>query len=291
LVALRSSERLAIAYFLYVALISPWFLREPWKTSLLALGIALGFWLASKTKPIIRDFAPLAATLAAYREMNWFTPAVRDHHLEQSWIAWDRLLLNHYGLRGALELTGPVLPGFLELCYLLVYGVGPAVVVAAILSEHRHKTDELWAAYLGGTLAAYALFPFFPSDPPRTVFAGQDLPNVVTWIRSVNLWIVGGYGIHSSVFPSAHVSSAFSAAWGLLTIFGKRSRAGWGMLAYACAVSVAVVYGRYHYAVDAAAGFAVSLMAFPAMKAVRWFNCRAQLPSSPKPERPIRREA
>jgi membrane-associated phospholipid phosphatase len=32
------------------------------------------------------------------------------------------------------------------------------------------------------------------------------------------------------------------------------------MLLYAVSVSVATVYGRYHYAVDAAAGFAVSLV-------------------------------
>ncbi len=72
----------------------------------------------------------------------------------------------------------------------------------------------------------------------------------------MNLWLVGDYGIHSSVFPSAHVSSAFSAAWALFGLLPERKRFGWGMLVYAVSVAVATVYGRYHYAADAVAGFA-----------------------------------
>ncbi|HEY4363140.1 MAG TPA: phosphatase PAP2 family protein [Bryobacteraceae bacterium] len=261
---LRSSEWLAIVYFLYVAAIAPFYIVAPWRALLLAAIIAGGFLLLSRGPQVLRDLAPLAATLAAYREMNWFTPAVQDHHLERSWIVWDRALLDGHGLRAAIESAGMLLPGYLELCYLLVYAVGPVVVAAAIFSERRHRTDHLWIAYLAGTLGAYALFPYFPSEPPRTVFAGEDLPHVVTVIRQLNLWIVGGYGIHSSVFPSAHVSSAFSAAWGLLAVMREKRWMGWTMLVYAVSVSIATVYGRYHYGVDAVAGFAVSLLAIPA---------------------------
>ncbi len=83
----------------------------------------------------------------------------------------------------------------------------------------------------------------------------------MTPLRRLNLAIVGGYGIHSSVFPSAHVSSAFSAAWGLLLFFKEKRWTGWAMLVYAASVAVATVYGRYHYAVDAVAGFAISMPA------------------------------
>src|SRR5580700_10837231 len=95
----RSSERLAIAYFVYVALIAPFYIDRPWRTSMVALAVAAGFWLTSLWKPIARDFAPLAATLTAYREMNWFSPAVHDHHLERAWVVWDRVLLDQDHLR------------------------------------------------------------------------------------------------------------------------------------------------------------------------------------------------
>jgi membrane-associated phospholipid phosphatase len=38
------------------------------------------------------------------------------------------------------------------------------------------------------------------------------------------------------------------------------------MAAYAALVSIATVYGRYHYGADVAAGFAVSLLAIPASR-------------------------
>jgi membrane-associated phospholipid phosphatase len=263
----RSSERLAVAYFLYIAVIAQFYIARPWRAWIVVAAVAAWFWLMGLWTPIARDFAPLGATLAAYREMDWLSSAPHDHHLEQAWVAWDRLVLDGGHLRAAIESAGPIVPGFLELCYLLVYAVGPAVVVAAIVHRRRDGTDRLWMAYLAGTLGAYALFPYFPSDPPRTVFLGADLPHVVTALRRLNLYIVGGYGIHSSVFPSAHVSSAFSAAWGLLKTIPEKRWIGWSMAAYAVMVSIATVYGRYHYGVDALAGFTVSLLAIPA---ARW---------------------
>jgi membrane-associated phospholipid phosphatase len=262
----RSSERLVIAYFLYVAAIAPFYIARPWRAVIVVVAVTAWLWLMGLWTPIARDLAPLGATLAAYREMDWFSSLPHDHHLEQAWVAWDRLVLDGYHLRAVIESAGAIVPGFLELCYLLVYGIGPAVVVAAILHSRRHRTDQLWMAYLAGTLGAYALFPYFPSDPPRVVFPAADLPHVVTVLRRLNLYIVGGYGIHSSVFPSAHVSSAFSASWGLLKTVPEKRWIGWSMAAYAVLVSIATLYGRYHYGVDALAGFAVSLLAIPAAR-------------------------
>ena len=96
------------------------------------------------------------------------------------------------------------------------------------------------------------------------VFAGLDLPGIVTPMRHFNLWIVGHYGIHSSVFPSAHVSSTLGAAWGLLLTLPKRRWIGWIMVFYGLSVAIATVYGRYHYAVDAAAGILMSLVGLAA---------------------------
>jgi membrane-associated phospholipid phosphatase len=262
----RPSERLAIAYFIYVALIAPFYIDRPWRTSVVAVAVTAGFWLAGQWKPIARDLAPLAATLTAYREMNWFASAVHDHHLERAWVQWDRVLLDHWGLRRLIESGGAIGPELLEFCYLLVYGIGPFVVLVAILNRRRQGADRLWMAYLAGTLGAYALFPYFPSDPPRVLFPGSDLPHILTALRRLNLYIVGGYGIHSSVFPSAHVSSAFSAAWGLLRTIPEKRWIGWSMAAYAVLVSIATIYGRYHYGVDALAGFTVSLIAIPASR-------------------------
>jgi len=261
---LRSSEALIIAYFIYVALIAPWYFA-PWKAWLMAGVVVALIWMLAKKRSLARDLLPLALTLAAYREMNWFTPAVHDNHLERAWILWDRWMLNDYHMRAAIESAGGLLPSYLELCYVLVYAIAPVSIALLVLNGRRDRINDFWLAYLAGTLGAYALFPYFPSEPPRTVFAGADLPHIVTVIRLFNLWIVGGYGIHSSVFPSAHVSSAFSAAWGLLATIPERPWIGWVMAGYATSVAIATMYGRYHYGVDALAGLAVSLLGLAAV--------------------------
>ena len=173
-----------------------------------------------------------------------------------------------------MKAAGSLLPFFFELCYALVYAVAPVALWALFANGRRDRIHQFWLAYLTGTLGAYALFPYFPSEPPRTAFAGQDLPTVVTFLRQFNLWIVGHYGIHSSVVPSAHVSSTFSAAWGLLETLPGRRWIGWTMAAYGICVAVASVYGRYHYAVDAATGIAVSFLGLAAMKIAGYWKSR-----------------
>jgi membrane-associated phospholipid phosphatase len=111
-----------------------------------------------------------------------------------------------------------------------------------------------------GLFAAYALFPYFPSEPPWTVFPGTDVPEFNTLFRRFNAALLAGHGIHTSVFPSAHVSGAFSVAFALLRLVPERRWVGWANLVLAVSIATATVYGRYHYAVDAMAGFAIGIL-------------------------------
>ena len=255
-----------MAYYTYVAVAA--LVRMDGPARFIPLGLACAvtavILILSRGASPVRDWIPLAFTFGAFREMNFFTPALRDHHLENSWIVWDRWLLDTHHLRAAIESLGPLIPSYLEICYMLVYVVA---LVSALIVLFNHRPESLnafWFAYLAGTFASYALFPYFPSDPPRTLFAGADLPNGLTIFRRFNLAILGQYGIHSSVFPSAHVSSSFACAWGLLIALPDRKHYGLLVALFSLSVAIATVYGRYHFAVDAVAGFAVSFFAWSA---------------------------
>lgn len=268
---LRPAEWLLISYFAYVALVSavlPMPQAQAFMPFAVALAVPLVFYLlafaerfAEKTFSIARDWVVLTFLLMAYRQMDWFTPAIRDRHFEQGWILWDRLLLDDFGLRRAIESLGVTIPGWLELCYSVVYAVGPFSVAAFYVLRRRPALETFLFCYAAGTLLCYALFPYFPSDPPRVVFADQDLPNYLTAVRRFNLWLVNGAGIHSSVFPSAHVSSACAAALGVRLMVPDRPKLWIGMSIYAFSVLVATIYGRYHYAVDGFAGVGVGVTA------------------------------
>jgi membrane-associated phospholipid phosphatase len=268
----RCSEIVAILYFLYaagVAVVRPVDRSITWTVVWLNLTVLGSFCLLAYADSFrrrellgrLRDWFPLPLLLLAYREMGWFALPHADTHLEQAWVAWDRMLLHEWGLKGLIESLGSFGPSVLESSYALVYATAPGGLVLLYLTGHRKEAERFVFMVLMAVLGAYALFPYFPSEPPRTVFPGQDLPGLETVFRRFNLWYLGGYGIHTSVFPSAHVSGAFSAALAFRLIAPEWKWLGRGFLVLACLIAVATVYGRYHYAVDALAGLALSIAA------------------------------
>jgi membrane-associated phospholipid phosphatase len=209
----------------------------------------------------VRNWIPLALMLLAYKEMGWLAPAAHDHHLEQGWIVWDRLLLRDWRFHQIIESTGPFLPGLLEACYVMVYSLPVFTMVMLYVYRRSRFADQLLVIYLLGLFLSYVQFPFWPSEPPRIVFPNEDTPSVDTVLRQFNHWILGGYGIHTSVFPSAHVSGAVAAGFAMKRVFADRPWLYRGVFVYAALVAIATVYGRYHYAADAAAGVVVGATA------------------------------
>ena len=176
-----------LGFFAYLVAISPWFTERPdlhhqpiellvGVAALIALLVALQRTRISKVMDCIRDWIPLGLTLAAFRSMELFIPAHFTHHFERIWVGWDSVLLGSWGLRHAIESLGWLIPGYLELCYLLVYGVGAYCLLILYFANHRRGIDAFYAVYLAGTLGAYALFPYFPSQPPRILFPQIDPP-------------------------------------------------------------------------------------------------------------------
>jgi membrane-associated phospholipid phosphatase len=214
---------------------------------------------------IARDWLPLAAVLLAYREMGWFAQPHVGAVLESRWIVWDRLVLRG-GAKAAVEALGPVVPSILEIAYSLVYALAPFSIAVLYLTGNRHRVDRFLFIFVLGVLLCYAQFPFWPSEPPRVVFSGEDLPAYTTVFRRFNLWMLGNYGIHTSVFPSAHVAGAFAAAFGVRFAAPALKKIVSLLFVIATLIAMATVYGRYHYMADAAAGLLIATSVFVLVK-------------------------
>jgi membrane-associated phospholipid phosphatase len=264
----RRSELMLASYFVYVAVVA---LLRPIASDVRVLivttNLALMFWFALfawahagrgfSVLDHVRDFFPLPLILLAYREMGWLALPHPGRAFENSMVLWDRLLLTQWGLRAAVESLGLTIPLLLELSYLLVYVVPVLMVEIFYLTHARERIDDAYSILLFGTLSAYALYPYFPSEPPRTVFPNADLP-LMTLARQWNLRICGDYGIHTSVFPSGHSAAAFSAAIAVWRLLPKRRVLGVSLFVLAGLIGLATVYGRYHFAVDTLAGIALA---------------------------------
>ncbi|MBI5281368.1 MAG: phosphatase PAP2 family protein [Candidatus Solibacter usitatus] len=267
----RRSELFFSAYFVYaavVALFRP--IPADLRVLIVYLNAALILWFclfawANKergfhTLDYVRDWYPIPLILLAFREMGWMALPHASTAFEDYWVVWDRRLLHDWGLKSAIESLGPLLPNLLELSYLLVYVVPIVTVGVFYRCGARAKLDDAYSILLFGALTAYALYPFFPSEPPCTVFPQADLP-LLSALRRLNLAIVGHYGIHTSVFPSGHSAAAFSAAFAVMKLLPRYRWLGRVFLALASSIAVATVYGRYHFAVDAIAGLALAGLA------------------------------
>jgi len=143
-----------------------------------------------------------------------------------------------------------------------VYTLGPFGVAVLYVYRRRARVDAFLFPFLLSVLLCYAQFPYWPSEPPRTVFPGEDFPSYDTIFRQFNWWMLGGYGIHTSVFPSAHVGGAFSAVFGMWSALPDRKWVTRFLLVMALLIATATVYGRYHYLADALAGFGMAVLAF-----------------------------
>lgn len=269
---LRVHEWIFVAFFAYVASIGPLFHTRPrlhGQPLVAFIGVCLTILVVDRLErtrlafgiEIARDWLPIFFVFLAFREMDYFAPGQYDFFTEMSWIRWDWILLEGYKLRQRIEAFGPVIPFYLELCYLLIYGLSAYCIGRLSAVTGRKAINRFWNIFLLGTLASYALFPYFPTEPPRYAFPDISPPAYMTWVRALNLGVLERTTIHSGVFPSAHVSAAFSSAFAMMLLMPRRQPDGWLLLLYAASVAIATVYGRYHYAVDAFAGFGISLLA------------------------------
>jgi membrane-associated phospholipid phosphatase len=267
----RRSEYVLIAYLIYTAAVAAVRPVSPQvrAVTLLCNAAVLGCYTLvayagtlRKNVPlsVARDWFPFFLLLLSYREMGWFALPHPGHPLEQGWVVWDRLVLRGGG-HAAIEFLGPVLPSLLEISYSLVYALGPFAVAMLYCYRRRARVDTFLLLLSLGVLLCYVQFPLWPSEPPRTVFPGEDFPSYDTVFRRFNWWLLGGYGMHTSVFPSAHVSGAFSAALGMRRALPEHPWVWQLLLAMATLIATATVYGRYHYLADATAGFAMALAA------------------------------
>ena len=213
--ATRWPERVIVGFLIYAAAAAMTLSAAPPVRNLvvlLNLAIILTYWVLiylDSARPmrvtgVIRDWLPLALILIVYREMGWLALPHHSHALEAHWVIWDRVALRG-GAKAAIEAFGPVLPSALEIAYTLVYALAPFSIAVLYLYGRRERVDTFLFIFALAVLLCYAQFPFWPSEPPRVVFFGEDFPAYDTVFRRFNWWMLGNYGIlyHGFAVPQA----------------------------------------------------------------------------------------
>ena len=142
----------------------------------------------------------------------------------------------------------------LEFAYSGVYLVVPFALWTAMRAGVT--PDRFWTIILVVDYVCFGMLPWIQTRPPRSL--GVDAPWRSGW-RRLNLRMVDASSIQVNTFPSGHAAEALAA---FLLVLGASGSLVTLMFAAAVAISAGAVLGRYHYAADAIAGWAVALIIF-----------------------------
>jgi membrane-associated phospholipid phosphatase len=205
---------------------------------------------------VVGELYPLLLLPALYGEIGIFTlhrGVVHDALIQTVEL---RLFGTHLSVDWIRAMPSPVLSWLLHLSYLGYYLIlaAPPLVLWAI-----GRRDAVRAVVLGVMATFYlhyAVFIFFPVAGPRYFFPLADNTATMVWPARFAQQLLNGADSWGAAFPSSHVAASVVAtglAW-----------AGWRplglvLLPATIGLTLAVVYGQFHYAVDALAGLVIGL--------------------------------
>jgi membrane-associated phospholipid phosphatase len=168
--------------------------------------------------------------------------------------------------------------------------VSLAVAVALWAVSYRLYRRYVWTLVILTliTLATYAAFPAAP--PWMAGLSGNDVLPHVSRVVSDTLKAMGGHTVNSAVERGDAYSNRVAAMPSLhgaipmmLTLFAWPLVRWWariGLLAYALAMAVTLVYGGEHYVTDVLVGWLYALVVVVAVR--HWFDGRENA-DSPRP--------
>ena len=148
----------------------------------------------------------------------------------------------------------------LEAAYVGVYPLIPLALAIYLFRTPAPDPDRFWTVVLVTDFLCFGFLPWVQTRPPRAV---RSTDPWVSRVRRLNLLLLGRTSIQVNTFPSGHAAEGLVAA--LLVLGGP-----WPWTAClgvsALLIALGAVLGRYHYALDAIAGWVVAIAVWWAVR-------------------------
>jgi hypothetical protein len=206
--------------------------------------------------PLAHDWLlPPILLLASYRVSGLLFVAPVGWQ-ERALLALDRALRV---VETARRIPRP-LATVLEAAYIGVYPLIPMAYVIHLVTSSSPDPVRFWSVILVTDYICFGMLPWVQTRPPRALESAAPWASA---FRRVNVSLLGAASIQVNTFPSGHAAEALAAA---LLVLDAPPAAVLAMFAAALAVAAGAVFGRYHYAADAFAGWAVALVVWLALR-------------------------
>jgi len=265
----RASEWVAAAYFSYLLAVA--FVRLPASRRRAAVRFCLASLLivlfpravptdAAWREPL-RDWLPVLSLLMGYWLSGHYFLAPMPG-VERRFLAVDRWLYNA-GLSSLVARAPRVVLELLELAYMSCFIFVPGGMVLLFLAGAAAYADRFWTLVLIGEFGSFGMLPWIQTRPPRDLEPPGVIDHRRILMRDINRAMVRTTSIGYNTFPSGHVAGSLAVA---LAVSEALPALTVPMLAASGLISVSTVVGRYHYAVDAIAGLALTLTAWTVLR-------------------------
>jgi membrane-associated phospholipid phosphatase len=149
------------------------------------------------------------------------------------------------------------------MCFMFV----PGGMLVLFLAGAGGTADRFWTVVLASEFGSFGMLPWIQTRPPRDVEPSDIINRRGLALRRVNLSMVKSTSIGVNTFPSGHVAGALATA---LAVSEALPALRLPMMTGAGLIAVSTVVGRYHYAVDAIAGAALTAAIWIIMRLAHW---------------------
>jgi membrane-associated phospholipid phosphatase len=255
----RIGRAIAVALAIYLALVTipVWRYAAATGTTLpLVVHLAiLGYTLALLAAPVALrrpalDWLTLTIGPVMYIELRWIIAGVGAPHRDAAIIAWERVVFpTNPSATLAPRLHSFALSELLHLAYAAYYLL---VYLPPIALYARGRRDALVSTMLALTVVygvCFVTYAFFPVDGPRYLVGPAFAPD--GGVRSFVLTLLDRGSSRGTAFPSSHVAASVVAS---LCALRHQRAIGVVVAIVTSALTIATVYGGFHYAVDALVG-------------------------------------
>ncbi len=173
------------------------------------------------------------------------------------------------------EMPNPLLSWLLHGCYLAYYAILYGSPLGLWLSGRHEAARRTIFVVMVTFYGCYVVFLFFPVAGPRYAFELAHNAATDVWPARVAQWVLDRGDSWGAAFPSSHVAAAVVAAVCALRYWRPL---GLALAPLTVGLVVSVVYGQFHYAVDAVAGLVVAALVLGAEDAYARTHAATQLP-------------
>jgi membrane-associated phospholipid phosphatase len=215
----------------------------------------------------VGDWYPILLVTGLYAEVGVLNLDFGQHHdyaiqrLEQ-WVFGSQV-----SYRWIRAMPSPALSRVLHACYLSYFAILVAAPFGLWLSGRRDGARRTIFAIMATLYFCYAVSLVFPVTGPRYAFPLAHNAATRVWAARAAQWLLDRGDSWGTAFPSSHVAAAIVAALCALRFWRPL---GLALLPLTIGLTFAVVYGQFHYGVDALTGIIVAIAVWMSLNGGLW---------------------